>query len=124
MSVMVSVEVDFDGKRLGNNLRNFDDRLRRNVSAVVDYEAAYATTWLKHNARWTDRTGAARSGLMALPNHGKTYEEIIMRYSVYYGIWLEVAHDRKYAVITPAIRIIGAKLMQDLQHLIDRMPKT
>jgi hypothetical protein len=44
-----------------------------------------------------------------------------MAYSVTYGIWLEVAHDRKYAIITPMMRIAGAALMQDLQHLLDRL---
>jgi len=122
MSSVVSVSVDFNGKRLDYNVRHFDARLRRNIRAVVDYNAAYATGYMKTHARWTDRTGAARTGLLAIPNHAKTYEEIVMRYSVNYGIWLEVAHDRKYAIITPSLRIIGDKLMKDLYHLIDRMP--
>lgn len=44
-----------------------------------------------------------------------------MAYSVTYGIWLEVAHDRQYAIITPMMRIAGAALMKDMQGLLDRM---
>lgn len=117
------MRVDYDDRVLRKNVRNFDRRLRNDVSALVDYYADYTTVWLKTNARWTDRTGAARTGLFAIANHGQTFEEIYMAYSVNYGIWLEVAHDRKYAIITPAIRIIGAELMASMNLLIDRMGK-
>lgn len=120
---MAKVKIDFNDSRLRNNLRDFDDNYRRNIRSVVDYEAAYATGWMKEHAPWTDDTGAARSGLTATPLHARTFSEILLAYSVNYGIWLEVANDRKYAIITPAIRIIGNKLMHDLQHLIDRTPK-
>lgn len=118
---MAKVRAEFDAKRLRRNLSTFDSRLRQNVSAVVDRRAGQTEADLKTGARWTDRTGAARSGLMAIPVHGKTFEEIFMAYSVTYGIWLEVAHDRKYEIITPMMRIAGMALMNDLRGLLDRM---
>ena len=118
---MAKLSVEFDDKRLRKNLRNFDSALRRNVSAVGDYQALETTTFLKSNARWTDRTGAARSGLYAVGIDGPNFYEIFMAYSVWYGIYLETAHDRKYAIITPAIRIMGAAFMQKMQGLLDRM---
>jgi hypothetical protein len=120
---LAKVGITYNDKQLRNNVRTFDSRLKHNVGAVVDRRAGITTTELKTSARWTDRTGAARSGLMALPIHGATFEEIFMAYSVNYGIWLEVAHDRKYECITPMMRIAGAALMEDLRHLIDRMEK-
>lgn len=95
--------------------------MRRNISAIVDRRAAITMADLKTGARWTDRTGAARSGLVAIPIHGRTYEEIYMAYSVTYGIWLEIAHDRKYAIITPMMRIAGEALLHDMAHLLDKM---
>ena len=118
---MARVKVEYDDKRLMRNVRTFDDKLRTAVAAVVDRRAAETETWLKRNAPWTDRTGAARTGLMAFANHGRTFEEIFMAYSVTYGIWLEVANDRRFAVISPAIRIQGEALMNDMRYLIDRM---
>lgn len=115
------VRVDFDDKRLRKNLKNFNHNLRNAGAAVVDRHSLVTTTWLKSNAPWTDRTGAARSGLLATPHHAATFDEIYMAYSVNYGIWLEVAHDRQYEIITPAMRIMGDALMRDMQHLLDRM---
>lgn len=118
---MARIRVDYDDKELRKNIKNFDKDFRHHVSAIVDRHAAITTGWLKTNARWTDRTGAARSGIAAIANSDKKYEEIFMAYSVNYGIWLEVAHDRKYAIITPAMRIMGEELMVSLRYLIDRM---
>ena len=118
---MARVTVDFNSKDLKRNLTTFGDKVNRSVAATMDYNAAYATSWLKSNAPWSDDTGAARSGLVALPfNVGKAHE-LIMAYSVTYGIWLEVANSGRYAVITPAMRVVGEKIMQDMQMLIDSM---
>lgn len=118
---MAKVSVTYDDAELRNNTRNFSSKLKRNLDAVLDYNAAYATGYLKENAPWHDNTGAARTGLMAIPHSERSVYEIFMAYSVTYGIWLEIANSGRYAVITPAMRILGTKLMRDMQYLIDRM---
>lgn len=116
---MARIKVDFDSRRLKRNLNSFKDDVNGKISAAMDYEAGYTTGWLKTNAPWHDNTGAARSGLVALPfNRGNTHE-ILMAYSVYYGIWLEVAHSGRWAIITPAMRIVGQKIMADMQLLVN-----
>lgn len=120
---MAKVSVKYDDKRLRRNAGNLNRNVRRNLSLIVDRRAAITTGDLKTQARWTDRTGAARAGLFAIPIHGRTYEEIYMAYSVTYGIWLEIAHDRKYAIITPMMRIAGEALLADCRYLLDRMGK-
>lgn len=120
---MAKVGFSYDDRELRRNVSEFRTNLRRNIAAVVDYNAGYAQAWMREKAPWTDQTGAARSGLFAIPlEYGNTFE-IFMAYSVHYGIWLEVANNRKYAILTPVMRIIGDKLIKDMQHLIDRMGK-
>jgi len=118
---MAKISFTFDDAQLKKNVRTFNDKLNRNAAAVMDYNAAYATGWLKQNAPWTDDTAAARTGLAAIPISYGNSHELLMAYSVYYGIWLEVANSGRYAVIIPAMRIVGAKIMSDMQHLLDRM---
>lgn len=118
---MAKVSFEYNDRQLRAGIGSFNRNLDRAVGAVVDYNAAYAMGWLRLNAPWTDNTGAARSGLMAFPNHTSRAHEIFMAYSVTYGIWLEIANNGRYAVIEPAMRIVGAKLMRDLQGLIDEM---
>ena len=118
---MARVKVDFDDSNLQRNLRTFSSRVNNRISAVMDYNAGYTTSWLKSNAPWTDDTAAARTGLVALPFNVGTQHELLMAYSVSYGIWLEIANSGRYAVITPAMRIVGEKIMRDMQSLIDSM---
>jgi hypothetical protein len=118
---MAKVKAEFDSKKLSKNLKSFNSDLRGAVRATVDRRAALTTTDLKTHAPWTDRTGAARTGLFAIPISLPEAEEIFMAYSVTYGIFLENANDGRYAVITPVMRIAGEALMKDLNHLIDRM---
>lgn len=116
---MARVSFKFEDKELSGNVRKLPENLRRDVRTVVDANAAYAEIYIKTKAPWTDRTGAARSGLTAISGGSGDTFEILMAYSVTYGIWLEIANDRRYAIITPAMRIVGEKLMRDLQGLLD-----
>lgn len=118
---MAKVSFKYDDRNLRRNSRNINRNVRNAISATVDRRALLTTADLKTGARWTDRTGAARSGLVAIPIHGKTFEEIFMTYSVTYGIWLEVANDRKYAIITPMMRIAGEALMNDLRFILNTL---
>lgn len=119
---MASAKITWDDGGIRAELREFDRKLERRVDVLMDYEAAYATAYIKGHAPWTDRTGAARTGLIALANSlGSGSFELLMSYSVYYGIYLENANNGKYAVIGPAMRIIGEKVMRDLNGLIDGM---
>mgnify|MGYP003606119738 CR=1 FL=1 len=104
---------------LKKNISSFGSDFNKKVAALIDYNAAYTTGWLKENAPWHDNTGAARTGLTTMPFHNGNHHELIMAYSVYYGIWLEVAHSGNWAIITPAMRIVGAKIMRDMQLLAD-----
>ena len=113
--------MNYDDKKLRRNLKNFNENLSRSLGIVTDRRAAITEAELKQRAPWTDDTGAARAGLMAIPFHGPGFIEIYMTYSVSYGIWLEIANNRKYAVIGPMMRIAGDALMKDLNGLIDHM---
>jgi hypothetical protein len=118
---MARIKIDFDDADLRKNLKTFGSKLNRNVAITMDYNSGYAMRWLKSNAPWRDDTGAARSGLIALPFSSGNQHELLMAYSVTYGIWLEIANSGQYAVITPAMRIVGSKIMDDMQNLINRM---
>jgi len=109
----------YNDKELRHNVHGLPAKIDHKIGAVVDYNAGYAEIYLKTKAPWTDRTGAARSGLTAISSGSGSSYEILMAYSVTYGIWLEIANDRRYAVITPAMRIVGEKLMSDLRGLLD-----
>lgn len=81
---------------------------------VLQEQAAEAEAWMKANAPWQDRTGAARAGLTATVEGNA----ITLAHGVDYGLWLEIANQGKYAIIAPAIDYWGPRIMGELQHML------
>jgi hypothetical protein len=63
----------------------------------------------KRNARWTDRTGSARGRLKAEPSLRPNGLRISLAHGVDYGIWLELANEKRYAIIEETIREVGSR---------------
>lgn len=110
---------------LDYNLKNFDRRARKAIQASMDYQAAKSETWMRTNARWTDRTTNARNGLFAVVDNGLGEDSwlLVLSHSVSYGIWLEVANSGKYAIVRPAFLKAHKELMTRLSNLFERMEK-
>ena len=119
---MGKARITFDDKRVRANIRRFPRELDREVGRVVAAESVWATAWLKGHAPWSDDTGAARAGLAAVAEQlGPGSHELLLSYSVHYGVWLESMESGKYAVLSPGMRIIGAQLMSDLSRIVGKM---
>lgn len=90
------------------------------AKAVADKNAAAAQNVMRQNARWTDRTGNARSGLFSVAEMaGDDRIEIIFSHghTVEYGIHLETGHGGKYAIIAPTLQQFVPLVRADLQNL-------
>lgn len=99
---------------LTTNLRTMDFNIKKGVVAAANYTATAANSYMKQNAPWTDRTGAARSGLGSKVEINATSVAIVLYHSVEYGVYLEVNNGGRYAIIQPTmeamIPILGAAL--------------
>lgn len=118
-----SFEIQLDA--LDHNLKNFDTRARRAIKATLDYQAAKSETWMRTNARWTDRTTNARNGLFATVDATIGHDTwlLVLSHSVSYGIWLEVSNNGKYAIVRPAWLRANTEVMRRLAELFRRMEK-
>jgi hypothetical protein len=75
-------------------------------------------------ARWTDRTGNARSGLTAIADNSRSqswHYEIVLFHSVPYGIWLEVRFAERYAIIKPTIRYEAPQYFDTASQVLNKM---
>lgn len=118
---MARAHIEFNSSELHRNLRNMDRKVENAVAAVVEYHSSKGESQMKVNAPWSDRTGAARTGLHTATSHEVGTHTIIFAHSVPYGIWLEVKNSGRYEVIMPTVRDTGAQLMQSLNGLLGRM---
>lgn len=88
------------------------------TNEIAHKNAAEMEAWAKANAPWQDRTGAARATLKATVAQTGQATEITLAHGVDYGVWLELTHGGKNAIIAPAIDYWGPKLMQDLRQKV------
>ena len=120
---VLNITTEFDAALLERGLDRFDDDLDDKVSIIFDLNSAWGEAWLKMNAPWTDDTGAARSGLTAIASSmGHFQHEMLLSYSVSYGIWLEVANSGRFQILGPGQRIIADKIMKDMIGILEGRP--
>lgn len=76
----------------------------------------------QENRKWTDRTSQARQRLKGFVNVLSTGYRLNLAHGVDYGIWLELAHEKKYSIIPQTIRYVGTfEIMPGFEHLLDRL---
>lgn len=97
--------IDINVNEVVNNIEILDDRLHTATLVICDTVARQMENYAKNNRRWTDRTTNARRGL-----RGRAYwqdnQNIVtaVMHSVNYGVWLELAHNKKYAILEESVR--------------------
>ena len=76
----------------------------------------------KDNARWTDRTGNARSGLFGTAEAEFARELVVIYLShgtdIDYGVYLETRYGGRYAIIMRTIERHLPELRRMLQELL------
>lgn len=103
----------WDDSNLKAGLVMISDRVDTMCAAIVDYSADRTVAFAKETAPWTDRTGNARSGLRAETEWvPKVSYSIFLFHTMPYGIWLEIRHAGRYAVIVPTLKFQGAATMR------------
>ncbi|WPH57968.1 hypothetical protein SEA_LUCKYLEO_19 [Gordonia phage LuckyLeo] len=101
--------------------KELDRKLDNAIELIIDVGAARGEVHMKNNAPWTDRTGAARSGLTTMTHHEDEKSTVVFAHSVDYGIWLEVKNDGEYEVIMPSVVHTGKEIMADFDKLFRRL---
>lgn len=120
----------WDPGTLGMNLADFDHRVDRAVTRLIDEEADYAQETMKAEAPWTETsmtnrwgrvsTGRARNGLWAKSTKtGTGRYGIKMGYSndTYYGKYLELSMGERFQIVIPTMLETANSLMRSLDHL-------
>jgi murein DD-endopeptidase MepM/ murein hydrolase activator NlpD len=74
--------------------------------------------WGKARHPWTNRTGAAERGLTTFVEPTGTGYALVNAHGVPYGRYLELKHDGRYAVLSPALRATWGLVLQDVAAAI------
>lgn len=94
------------------------------VAAVRMYAETQAKNlegYAKEHRPWTDRTGDARKRLTGYVTEIPNGYRINLAHGVDYGIWLELAMEKRFAILEPTVRLRGPEVLRGLQGLLDKL---
>lgn len=118
----MAFQLDYDKSTLKKNLDNMSVKLGAVVLMYASTKASELQSKMKLNRPWTDRTGMAKALLNAKVSQPNTNTiRITLAHGVDYGIWLELAHGKNYAIIAPTVREEGPRIVEDLNNLMSKL---
>lgn len=107
---------------LESNLDDMPERLAVAVMMIADTKSKEIEAYAKTNRKWRDRTNQAKANLRCVASRPQRYlVRITLSHGVDYGIWLELANEKRYAIIQPTLDVYGPKVMSSLDGLMNRL---
>lgn len=114
--------LDYSSSTLKKNLDKMSVKLGAVLLMYSATKASEIESRMKINRPWTDRTGMAKATLSAkVSQPNENIIRITLAHGVFYGIWLELANGKNYAIIAPTIREEGPRIVEDLDNLMSKL---
>lgn len=118
----MSMKIRFDTKSLRAGLEKLQNKSDLAIRAFAETGALKMQNEAKINAKWTDRTGRARASLNSGVERRESGYAIRLAHGVDYGVWLELAHEKRFAIIDDTIRFVGSfEIMPAFEKLLERL---
>ena len=119
---MPNLKLDPTG--LLNGLTKLESKEEAAVKALAEQGAILLQNSARENRRWTDRTGQARQRLHGYVGTIPNGYRITLAHGVDYGLWLELAHEKRFAIIPQTIEYVGTfEIMPGFERLLERLGK-
>lgn len=118
----MAFQLNYNESTLKKNLDKMGTKLGAVILMHSATKASELQSKMKLNRPWTDRTGMAKALLTAkVSQPSQTIVRITLAHGVEYGIWLELAHEKNYAIIAPTVREEGPRIVEDLDNLMSKL---
>lgn len=118
----MAFELDYGNSTLRRGLDSMNPKI---IAAVLMYASTKSNeiqSTMKLNRPWTDRTGMAKALLTAkLSQPSENLVRITLAHGVEYGIWLELANEKNYAIIGPTIKKESPRVINDMNNLMSKL---
>lgn len=115
----LSFSVDIDSIKKGLEL--FASKSDAAITMYAESSALVLQNYARDHAPWTDRTGHARQRLTGSQMRVTKGYQLKLAHGVDYGIWLELAHEKRFAIIQPTILAKSNEIMQGFERLLDKI---
>lgn len=114
--------IRFDMNGLQKGLEILESKSDVAIRTFCDTGALKMQTYAQQNAPWTDRTGSARQRLQGGVEKRASGYAIRISHGVDYGIWLELAHEKRFAILPDTLRYVGEEeIMPAFEKFMERL---
>ena len=111
--------LEFDDEALREGLLSFEEKAFLAMQMYCETAASDLEGYMKQNRPWTDRTAQARQRLTCYVEETSAGFRLVLAHGVDYGIWLELANEKKYAILEPTVRLKGSEIIRGFRGLVD-----
>lgn len=114
--------ITFTDTSMLDKLQAAAPRLGPAAMAIASTSASDLRAYMQGHRPWTDRTGRAKAMLNAVASRpDENTIRVTLVHGVSYGIWLELAHEQKYAIIKPTMQAKSSEYFQQYKNLLEKV---
>lgn len=115
------IGIDFEDG-LSGKLDDMAARVLAAAKMIASTEAVQLKSYMQRNRPWVDRTGEAKKRLDATVSSPNSHTvRITLSHGVNYGVFLELAHGAKHAIIKPTIKKRGPEVYEAFNKFIEKL---
>ena len=103
------------------NLALFREKADAALGMYLNTKAVEIQNSMRSDAPWTDRTGQARQRLTANSEKTDSGYRVTLSHGVDYGVWLELAHEKNYAILEPTLKRKAPEVIKGANKLISKI---
>lgn len=118
---MSGCSLSWDTKDVLNRLNSIQAKTRASLQIIADSAVKAMETYAKNTARWTDRTGNARQRLKGSTRWEQSALIAAISHNVDYGMWLELCHEKKYAILEEALNSQAQALLDAYERFLNKV---
>lgn len=112
---------EFDPKNMIAGITAAATKTEAAIAMYAENGALTLQNYAREHRPWTDRTGHARQRLTGSVARVTEGYQIILAHGVDYGIWLELAHEKRFAIIQPTIQAKSSQILSGFEKLLERL---
>lgn len=118
----MAIKLDYNQSTLSKGIDDMGPKFGALILMYASTKAAELEAKMKQNRPWTDRSNMAKATLNAkVSSPSINVIRITLAHGVDYGIWLELANEKKYAIIGPTIEQEGPRMITETNGLMSKL---
>lgn len=114
--------MNFDISSMEQGLSRLATRADASVRVLAEQGATKMQNYAKGHHRWENRTHDAENRLDGSVSAIFNGYRITLSHGVDYGVWLELAHNKRFAIIPETINYVGSnEIMPAFNRLMEKL---